>query len=212
MSLQRLGITERPAFDPDDEQCMVRRFFVIRSGFLQHKGSAGGGCTGIAREIDWLYGGGDTRVELEAWNACPSQSAEYIYRLGTKTVPPTVCIFAYSWGCGYGFVQLAEELNRRGIAVHTAVLCDPVYHGLARWRAMMPRGLFSRVWVRVPPNVRRVKWLRQYANKPAGHDLRAEGDYSRIEAPEVLTVPHDQMDNSAVFRQMCLDVAGAVCA
>lgn len=198
------------AYNPHDDRCLVENFFIVRSGFLQHKGSAGSGCTAIAGELSFLYGGHRNRIELEPWDACPSQTAEYVYRLGTKQQAPRVCIFAYSWGAGYGFVRLAEELQRRGIEVHTAVLCDPVYYGLDVWRAMLPRALFHRIWISVPANVRRVHWFRQFVNKPAGHDLKAEGQFTRISDPVVLDCRHQDADNAPAFRQKCLDVAWGV--
>lgn len=196
-------------YDPQNDRCLVENFFVVRSGFLQHKGSAGSGCTRIAGELSWRFGGHANRVELEAWNACPQQSAEYIYRLGRKGTPPNVCIFAYSWGCGYGFVELANELGRLGIPVRCAVLCDPVYHGLARWRALLPRTLFRRVTVTIPANVQDVHWFRQHIDKPAGHDLRYESPYTIQRDPEVLPIGHTEIDNAPEFRNRCLSVARA---
>lgn len=197
-------------YDPADDRCLVENFFIVRSGFLQHKGSPGSGCTRIAGELSWLYGGHANRVELEAWNACPRQSAEYIYRLGRKGTPPNVCIFAYSWGAGYGFVRLARELGRLGIPVRCAVLSDPVYHGLARWRALIPRTLFRRISITVPANVEDVVWFRQQTNRPAGHDLRYESPYTRRRDPTVLDLPHTEMDNAPEFRCRCLAIARAM--
>lgn len=204
----RTGIAPR-VYSPDDDRCLVENFFVIRSGFLQHKGSAGSGCTRIAGELSWRFGGHANRVELEAWNDCPRQSAEYIYRLGRKQSPPNVCIFAYSWGCGYGFVRLANELAARGIPVRCAVLCDPVYHGLARWRALLPRTLFRRIQVTVPANVDDVYWFRQHVDRPAGHDLRYASPWTRRRDPVVLEQPHAEIDNAIEFRLRCLAVARA---
>lgn len=194
-------------YSPTDDRCLVQNFFVVRSGFLQHKGSPGNGCVRIAGELSWQFGGHHNRVELEAWNDCPRQSAEYIYRLGRKGTPPAVCIFAYSWGAGHGFVELARELQRRGVEVAAAVLCDPVYHGLDAWRALIPRTLFRRITVTVPANVNDVHWFRQSIDKPAGHDLRYESPYTRRRDPVELDVGHTEIDNAPEFRSCCLAVA-----
>lgn len=197
-------------YNPADDRCLVRNFFICRAGFLQPKGGAHTGMTRIVGELSHRFGGHENRVEAEAWNVCPRQSAEYIYRLGRKGKPPNVCIFAYSWGCGYGFVNLARELGLRGIPVHTAVLCDPVYHGLDFWRAMIPRTLFRKIKVPIPPNVYQVHWFRQRQNRPAGHDLYAEGSYTKIHPPVELQCTHQEADNSIEFRQKCLAVASEI--
>lgn len=201
-----------PSFDPHRRSCHFDRFLIVRSGFLQHKGSAGNGCVRLAGELAWHFGGGAgrTRVELEAWDDDPRATAEFVYRLGRKETPPTVCVFAYSWGCGYGFVRLAEALGELGVGVRAAVLCDPVYHGLARWRALIPRTLFRRVRIRIPANVDEVHWFRQFETKPAGHDLKPTSPYTRIHDPVVLDSPHTEMDNRPEFHQRCLRVARQV--
>lgn len=198
-----------PPLAPTRRASLFDHFLIVRSGFLQHKGSAGNGCVRLAGELAWRFGGGatGTRVELEAWDDDPRASAEFICRLGSKTRPPLVCIFAYSWGCGYGFVRLAEALGDLGIGVRAAVLCDPVYHGLARWRALIPRTLFRRIRIRIPANVDEVHWFRQLQTKPAGHDLKATSRYTRIHDPVVLDSPHTEMDNRPEFRERCLHVA-----
>lgn len=199
------------SFDADDDAWLVDHFFILRSGFLQHKGSAGSGCTRIMREMDLLFGGHKTRVELEPWDACPEQTAEYIYRLGRKDTPPDICIFAYSWGAGYGFVNLARALHDRGLRVHTAVLCDPVHYSWARWRALLPQTLFHRVIsVNVPPNVDRVHRFWQRIDKPAGHPLKLESGRTQYLSDTELHVPHTEMDNTPEFRRRCLEVAHEV--
>lgn len=200
-------MTYSATYNPHDDACLVQNFLIVRSGFLQHKGSPGSGCVGIAGELSYLYGGHGTRVELEPWNTCPVQTAEWIYRLGRKSKPPNVYIFAYSWGAGYGFVQLARALQHQGVPVRCAVLCDPVYHGVARWRALIPRTLFRRIYVTVPGNVEDVHWFRQHIDRPAGHDLRYESPRTRRRDAVELQVGHTEIDNAPEFRAKCLDVA-----
>jgi pimeloyl-ACP methyl ester carboxylesterase len=189
---------------------MFDKWLIIRSGFRQHHGSPHNGCVDIYGEMCHKYGGNHNQVILEPWDACPEHTADFIYRLSEKDEPPTVAIFAYSWGVGYGAVRLAYELRERDIKVQYAVFCDPVYHGLARWRAILPRTFFSRVRITVPSNIREVWWLKQENSKPAGHDLVAESPYTEIHDPFVLDIPHTEMDNAKEFRILCRRVAKEV--
>jgi hypothetical protein len=204
-------------YDPNRDECLVDAFLIARSGFLQHKGSAGSGVAKIAGMLDYHFGGERfsreagrnvrTRVEMEAWNDCPDQTAEMIYRLGTKEQKPTIGYFGYSWGCGYGFVQFARALQRLGLDIDHAVLCDPVYHGVFKWRAFMPRTLFHQIYVSVPANVKRVSRFYQRIDKPAGHDLKLEGRYTRTVRDVELFVGHCDIDDADEFQRECFDVA-----
>lgn len=208
-------------FNDADDACMVDTFLIARSGFLQHKGSPGSGVIRVGNMLDYHFGGHRfskrrnrrirIRVEQEAWNDCPDQTAEWIYRLGTKHRRPTIAYFGYSWGCGYGFVQLARELQVRGLEIDHAVLCDPVHHGLFYWRAFIPRTLFHEISVSVPGNVRRVSRFFQRVDKPAGHKLNLEGKYTDVVKEVELLVGHTRIDDAEEFHRECFDVASAVC-
>jgi len=188
------------------------KWIIIRSGFLQSKGNVGNGCVNILRSLELEYGSKGTRIELENWDDDTEHTAEYIYQLSSKENPPDVAIFAFSWGCGYGFINLARSLQKRGIDVKYAVLCDPVYYGLAKWRALIPKTLYSKVYITVPGNVKEVFWLRQNVSKPAGHDLRAESPYTCIHEPIILDVKHTDADNSPQFMALCNEVAAKLMA
>lgn len=204
-------------YDPSRDDCSIDLFLICRSGFLQHKGSPHSGMVKVAGMLDYHFGCARfsrshgrnvrTRVEMEAWNDCPEATAEYIYRLGTKDTKPRIGYFGYSWGCGYGFVQLAKELQRRGLEIDHAVLCDPVFHGLFKWRAMIPSTLFHKIYVAVPGNVNRVSRFFQRVDKPAGHDLKLLGPYTRIVKDVELKVGHCDMDDHADFHRECFEVA-----
>jgi len=187
-----------------------QRWIIIRSGFRQHRGNSANGCVNILGRLGTQYGGNGNRIELQEWDDSPSHTADYIYRLSDPKNPPQVALFGYSWGCGYGVVRLAKELRRKQINVRYAVLCDPVYHGLARWRALIPRGLFSRVRIVIPSNVEEVFWLRQKISKPAGHDIVRESRYTTIHPPQVLQVRHTEMDNAPEFFAKCQHVAACL--
>lgn len=187
-----------------------QRWIIIRSGFWQHHGDAANGCVQILGRLGTLYGGNGNRIELQEWDDSPAHTADYIYRLSDPNEPPRVALFGYSWGCGYGVVQLAKYLRAKRINVQYAVLCDPVFHGVARWRALIPRTLFSRIRIKIPSNVEEVFWLRQFKTKPAGHDLVAESPYTKIHQPQVLDVIHTEMDNAPEFSSTCERVAACL--
>lgn len=189
---------------------LFENFIIIRSGFLQHKGSPGSGCVGIFQALHKEFQGTPTLVQLEAWDDDADHSAEFIYRLATKDRPPRVCLIGYSWGVGFGLVQLAKALEERGIEVQEAVCCDGVYHGLCRWRAFLHRTIFRQFSITIPANVRNVSWLRQEVDRPCGHDLKAAGLYTRIHPPRILGVGHCDIDNAPEFLEMAADAARRV--
>jgi len=184
------------------------KWLIVRSGFRQHRGDDEcNGCVQIGRDLATLYSGPSQRVELGAWDNDPEDTADYIYRWSGGDSPPQVMLVGYSWGAGYGVVQLAKQLRERNIRVQHAVLCDPVKHSVAVWRAMIPRTIFHHIQITIPSNIESVYWLRQYEDKPAGHDLVAESPYTKIHAPYILKCGHVEADNDPAFYEMCLNVA-----
>jgi len=177
----------------------ISKWLFIRSGFRQSRGDGEqNGCVGIFKCLEAKYREVG-RVELAAWNDDPEVCAEYVRSCSVEGELPEIGIIGYSWGCGYGAVQLARSLGHQGFRVDYMLLCDPVYHGLAVWRAMLPRTLFHNVSVEVPANVNSVWWLRQKVDKPAGHEVTAESPMTLIHEPTILDVGHCEMDNSPEF-------------
>ncbi len=119
---------------------------------------------------------------------------------------PDIRVYAYSWGCGHGFVRLAGELLKRGCGIRYSVLCDPVFHSWWRpWRAVM-----TGRWVppiRIPKNVSEVYWFRQCQNRPRATMLTATGELTVIHNPVVLKADHEWMDDQTKFHAKCLEVA-----
>lgn len=199
-------------YEATDSRCQVRNFFIVRSGFLQNKGSAGNGMVKLAAALDHIFGGGEkgTRVELEAWKDDPDATAEFIYRLGRKDVSPNIVLAFYSWGVGYGLAPLCRGLMRRGLRVHTAIVCDGVYYRWGRWWRAMTRSIVGvPIRIEVPRNVDRVIQFRQHTNRPAGHDLVLRGSQTTFEE-HVLPIRHQAMDNAPRFHDRVLRVAEAV--
>lgn len=100
-------------------------------------------------------------------------------------------VAAYSWGAGWGFVQLAKALGKRGLTIQDAVLCDPVHRNpLMPWRAVfapISSWFLGAPRITVPPNVREVHWFRQRMDLPAGHDVVA----AKFGAPDLWRAGHD---------------------
>lgn len=111
-------------------------------------------------------------------------------------------IVGYSWGAGYAAQKLAGELWNRGIAVQLMLLCDPVYRPLwlPAWLGSFPlaiRALGNSAKVTIPPNVRRVEWVRQSRTLPRGHDLRAmDPRRTQIGAGQFLMHSHSRIDQA----------------
>lgn len=184
---------------------MIRQWHIPISGFTQTINRQ----TGFDRLWKRFRPLASEEVSLlppQSWNANFSAIAEFIHRMNSETDPPDIRIYAYSWGCGHGFVRLSRELLKRGLDVHCAVLCDPVYHSWWRpWRA-----LCTGTWaapIKIPSNVREVFWFRQFQNRPQATELAQTGKQTLIHKPTVLKANHEWMDDQAEFHTKCLEVA-----
>lgn len=145
------------------------------------------------------------------WRANFDSLAEFIFRMKPEGKTPDINIFAYSWGAGHGFINLAKELDKRGLTVHNAVLCDPVYHSWWRpWRAVMT-GKWSLPIV-VPKNVNSVHWFFQRTNRPQATDLVPLWDYTTIYPGVEINANHEWMDDQELFHAKCLEVTKEVSA
>lgn len=186
----------------------INAWHICISGYTQHAGRM----SGLMRL--WLaicseYCSKTSRVELREWNSDWSRLAESIWLVWQEqdisAKPPRICIYAYSWGAGWGFTQLARELGKRGLTVDVAILCDPVYrhrYWLGQWRAFWP---FSKIVV--PRNVRRVTWFYQRQNLPCGHEVIAESKDTKINKGLPIYVQHQYMDDAPVFHARALIAA-----
>jgi len=135
-----------------------------------------------------LCDGRDVLVELKEWDTDWKDYAKYINSLN----PPEVLVCAYSWGGGFGMPQLCKRL----VAPVTCVLCDPVYHSptlLGRWKAF-----FDRWKIKIPKNVRVVRWLMQEGDTLDGDMLK--GGKSICE-PEYLDYKHSEIDDSPEYHR-----------
>lgn len=184
-------------------------WLVCISGYLQPEDKP----TGMLRLWERLgaFRSPDIVVALRPWNSDWKQVAENIFEVSAGS-SVRVLIFAYSWGAGFGFVQLSRELGKRGIDVESAVLSDPVYR--SRWfpRLLAWLALTRFFSIPVPRNVREVAWLYQRENRPWGRQLRKASGARTVVGPGIrLERIHQYMDDAEPFHRICLKAARLVC-
>lgn len=156
-----------------------------------------------------------SRVEYHVWRNDWSSVAEYYFALGERYKGrPIICIYAYSWGAGWGAIRLAKELGKRGLTVKAMVLCDPVYRHplfLMRWRSLqyVDWPIVSAPKIKIPANVHgQVFSFYQRRDKPRGHLLVAADEKKTTIMPAVeLRADHSHMDEQPEFRERVLQVA-----
>ena len=181
---------------------MIKNWHYVITGFLQDRATRTR-FVGLWLDLRRHHLYDDTAITQLSWNSNWSDEAERIFRLSSHG-PPTVRIYGYSWGAGWGAMQLAEHLRRRGVPVRAMVLVDPIYrhpYWLGNWRS-----LFHWVKIVVPPSVKEVWWFRQKLTWPRGHDLYAE-DGTVLHEPVWLDVGHAHMDDQMGVVTKCLEVA-----
>jgi len=137
-------------------------------------------------------------------------NSQYISNEPKWPESPLINIYGYSWGAGYGAIQLATYLQSVAqYDIQNMVLTDPVYCSSSRfmrWRAVFTsRFHITRKFapkITIPSNVLSVHWSRQFNNWPRAHAL-----YSLPHAKTVIHPPnlessliHSQMDESFWFQ------------
>lgn len=150
----------------------------------------------------------ETLVCLRRWNSNWRAEAEHVLRLADdrdQAAAPTIRVFAYSWGAGWGFTRFADQLGRRGLRVETAVLSDPVYrhpYWLGQWRALIPS------WpIVIPANVGELHTYYQDQDTPRGHKLVCRSTETVLHTPIRLQASHAAMDEQVQFLTHCRLVA-----
>jgi hypothetical protein len=181
---------------------MIKRWHYFVMGFTQTIAEP----TGV--EDLWLemrdLTSADAAFILKPWDANWELEAAFINRCSDPN--PLISIYAYSWGVGNGFVQLACELAKLKLAVRTAVLCDPItYNPLAPWQALVDSETIA-----VPDNVGEVWWCFQ-KNDPhlRGHGLMG-ADTTLFHPGEDLSaggVVHATIDSADWFHAKAREVA-----
>lgn len=189
----------------------ITRWIIPISGFSQHPNQRTGMSElalkmheGIGKEPGcWVH-------PVLVWNADWESLARSIQVNSCRDAK--IFIVAYSWGAGWGSVQLARCLRKIGMEVEAMFLCDPVYRSrfwCMTWRSRLTKNsLLS--WlvpvVKIPSNVKLVDWTRQFEDWPQGHDL-VEASPSTVIPPAIIEqgVIHNQMDESETFHNLVLE-------
>lgn len=182
----------------------ITRFHVPIMGFTQDK-SRESGLEKLWRKLrETLPLETECLVHPQTWDADFDALAEFIWRNGTKAT--VVNVYAYSWGCGHGFVKLAKALQARGIQVPKAVLSDPVYHSWWRpWRGIFHASLNPPIVL--PTNVWHVDSFYQRLNTPQGTKIALKNRAAQQSDPVLLECTHQYMDDADEFHEKVLEVA-----
>jgi len=176
----------------------MKNWTYIITGFTQHCGTR-------TRLIDlWakLHAESDPRTDavlLRSWKSDWDSEAEFVFRLNGQD--PSIRICGYSWGAGWGAIQLCRALQRRGLAVERLALIDPVHRHpspLRRWRTLFP----SLVPIASPGNVASpVLWFGQRENWPRSHQITetrfVDGGMIRV------ACRHEHMDDNITVMLRC---------
>lgn len=156
-----------------------------------------------------------SRVSLRPWNSRWSEVAEHIWLLGQHHQTDVIVnVYAYSYGVGWGVAQLCKELQKRGIQVHSVVASDGVFRHpniFMRWTSLLRRDLAFSPVIRIPANVVTVVPFHQTLNRPQGHKIVGEKDFSGdIRQSTELPVTHQYMDDAQPFHNAAMDAAAAL--
>lgn len=154
--------------------------------------------------------GVQTRILLNTWCSDWKKIAEYYWILSEYYLEPiTICVYAYSWGAGWGAMQLARHLNQCGLEIQVMVLSDPVYrhpHWWMRWLAMVQRDATFSPIIKVPSNVHEIFQLHQKTNRPQAHKLLSMNG-TLIHPPILIdNTIHQKMDDCWKFHALALEV------
>ena len=183
------------------------RWHIVISGFTQAKDRP----HGMLRLWQQLCQHRDykTAVELMPWKSDWEELAECMFLCSPSDAKTKIGIYSYSYGTGWGAMQLCKALDKRGMSVDALVSADGVFrhkYAFGAWRALVP---WSRIWV--PGNVRHVSWFRQKENLPAGHTLLAmDPRKTYIEKPTWIRATHQYLDDSQAFHDECLRTAASL--
>ncbi|MEP3478014.1 MAG: hypothetical protein ABJZ55_02090 [Fuerstiella sp.] len=192
-----------------DEREPVRVHLCI-SGFTQTEQTPNGVFRLYSELCRLGFNNGVSRVLLYRWNSKWAEVAEFLWLLGQEEgngdCRVEINIYAYSWGMGWGAIQLVNELRRRGITVNIIVSADGVYrHKWFKLPAMARRNAWWAPTIKIPPRVREVTPFHQRQNVPQGHVIkRGKGCSAMIHESRELESDHQYIDDSDDFHLACI--------
>lgn len=177
----------------------IKKWVVPIMGFTENTQRASG-IEMLCRAIRQFDGGEVAICDPWEWNEDSKANALWLMR-NSSYLPTRILVVAYSWGAGWGFLNLARELQRLGQDIELAILCDPVFRSPINLLAPLSLTRFPRI--EVPENVERVVVFRQRKNLPRAHDVVALGSKLEtfIEPPITLEYIHQRIDNAPEFHR-----------
>ncbi len=186
----------------------VKDWIVCLSGFTQNHGNLNG-ISRLWADLHNSWTGPPQRViQYHTWHINAENLAEFIFRLRPDEGRPRILITGYSWG-GQTALNLASELNERGLPVARMVLCDPIYRypmWIGRWTAFL-----DRIKLTVPPNVDELHWFYQRRNKPSGHEpVASDGSTTLVHGGVELKRTHEYMDDAQEYHDKVHECAQEV--
>ncbi len=190
----------------------ITRWIIPISGFSQHPNQR----TGMSELALKMHEGigkapGCWVHPVLVWNA-DWESLARSMQVNSCHDDTKIFIVAYSWGAGWGAVQLSQKLRRIGMEVDALFLADPVFRSrfwLMSWRSRFIKNSLFRFLtpkITIPSNVKRVEWTRQFNNFPQAHDLVAASP-STVIPPAIIEQDkvHNMMDESETFHNLAIE-------
>jgi len=132
------------------------------------------------------------------WDADQEAIAQLIHRNAPEA---KVYCHSYSYGAGWAFIQFCKEMAKLDRRIALANLCDPVhrYPNALFFLKLLSLTQFPKITI--PANVNRVRWVRQFNDTPAGHDL-VVSSATAIAPANVVDAGHNQIDESFEFQSL----------
>lgn len=186
---------------------VIQKVVVVIGGFQQNRNSAHGSYLLFRKLRTQFDGRNNVEVLFSAYDDDFQEVANRIANLCGFATSTTIIVAAYSWGAGRGVPLLCGALDRHGYIVSKLVLCDPVLHG--PWYYMLWLLVARRFYTfDIPLNVRKAWVFWQNRSRPAGYPVeRASEHFTSIIKRTQLDAAHSEMDNSAAYHKLVLEVA-----
>lgn len=172
---------------------------VLFSGFTQHRGYAHGWYVLRERLLQQGYSNGiDHRVWLEPWRANTKNLAISLKILQGLYGKVHLGIYGYSYGGGFGAMQLTRRLAKFDIRVQKLVLADPVFRPawipvpLPSPLSLLPFNHQPKI--RLPDNIVDLVHFYQNENCPQSPYLITDSVRGYVEHRQ-LNVPHQKVDD-----------------
>jgi hypothetical protein len=178
---------------------------IMASGFQQSEKRANAFEDMFFDDIRLLAGDEVTTYHPRTWTMNVHALASQLQRRRIKHVA------ALSFSHGQAAITAMGRIARQyGFLIDVWCACDPIYRPTWAPRNLLGQLLSVRavvgnpkIWV--PDTIRRVTYVRQKINKPAGHKLEARNPYlTYVEKPQTLPYSHYAIAHSDEWREMVM--------